>query len=111
MFTIITLLAMPLLAGTPAPPKASAPVDSAAMTLVVVENDRRVPVTVYLEHGDEDIRLGVVGALGDTTLRIPDYLAGDDVRFFVQPKGQLEEASGALDVARGAHVGLVIPPR
>jgi hypothetical protein len=111
MFGIITLLSLPLLAGTPSAPRASAPEDSAAMTLVVVENDRRVPATVYLERGDEDIRLGVVAAFGDTTLRIPDYLAGGNVRFFVEPAGEIDESTGIVDFERGKHVGLIIPQR
>jgi hypothetical protein len=111
MVGIITLLSLPLLASTPSAPRASAPEDSAAMTLVVVENDRRVPATVYLERGDEDIRLGVVGAFGDTTLRIPDYLAEGDVRFFVEPAGEIDESTGLVDLERGKHVGLVIPQR
>jgi hypothetical protein len=111
MFSIITLLTLPLLGGTPSATAAPAPVDSAAMTLLVVQNTRRVPATVYLERGGEDIRLGVVGAFGDTTIRIPDYLARGDVRFFVEPAGQLEEGTGDIDVERGQHIGLVIPPR
>ena len=112
MLGIITLLSVPLLGGTsPAPRGASAPEDSAAMTLVVVENDRRVPATVYLERGAEDIRLGIVGAVGDTTLRIPDYLADGEARFFVEPAGEIDESTGSIDIERGKHVGLVIPER
>lgn len=111
MFSLITLLALPLLGGTPSAPRVSAPDDSAAMTLLVVQNDRRVPATVYLERGGEDIRLGVVGAFGDMTMRIPDYLAEGDVRFFVEPTGEIEEATSVVDVERGKHIGLVIPPR
>ena len=44
---VITLFAIPLLA--------TARVDT---TEVVVQNNRDVPVTVYLEVGDEDVRLG-----------------------------------------------------
>lgn len=110
MLGIITLLSVPLL-GTSAAPPTAAPVDSAAMTLVVVENERRVPAIVYLERGNEDIRLGVVGAYGDTTLRIPDYLADSEARFFVEPAGEIDESTGIVDIERGKHVGLVIPER
>jgi hypothetical protein len=111
MVGIITLLSVPLIGGASPAPRTSAPEDSAAMTLVVVENDRRVPATVYLERGNEDIRLGVVGAFGDGTLRIPDYLADGEARFFVEPAGQIDESTGSVDIERGTHVGLVIPER
>src|SRR5262245_47268340 len=111
MFSIIRLLTLPLLGGAPSATPTPAPLDSTAMTLVVVQNARRVPATVYLERGGEDVRLGVVGAFGDTTLRIPDYLAEGEVRFFVEPTGQLEEGTGPVDVERGTHIGLVIPAR
>jgi len=111
MLDIITLLSVPLLGGTWPASRASAPEDSAAMTLVVVENDRRVPATVYLERGSEDIRLGTVGAFGDTTLRIPDYLADGEARFFVEPAGEIDESTTSVDIERGKHVGLVIPER
>ena len=111
MLGIITLISVPLLGGTSPAPRAPAPKDSAAMTLVVVQNDRRVPATVYLERGDEDIRLGVVGAFGDTTLRIPDYLADGEARFFVEPAGEIDESTSLIDIERGKHVGLVIPER
>ena len=45
MLGIITLLAVPLLGDTSPAPRAPAPEDSAAMTLVVVENDRRARST------------------------------------------------------------------
>lgn len=111
MISIITLLTLPLLGGTPSAPPAPVPVDSTSMTLLVVQNARRVPATVYLERGGEDIRLGVVGAFGDTTMRIPDYLAEGEVRFFVDPTGQLEEGTTPIDVERGQHIGLIIPAR
>jgi hypothetical protein len=111
MYSIITLLTLPLLAGTPSAPPSPTPVDSSAMTLLVVQNARRVPATVYIERGGEDIRLGVVGAFGDTTMRIPDYLAEGNARFFVEPAGQIEEGTDDIDVERGTHIGLIIPPR
>ena len=108
---IITLLSVPLLGAISPAPRAPAPEDSAAMTLVVVQNDRRIPATVYLEPGDKDIRLGVVGAFSDTTLRIPDYLADGEARFSVEPAGEFDESTSLIDIERGTHVGLVIPKR
>jgi len=95
---VITLLAIPLLA--------TARVDT---TEVVVQNNRDVPVTVYLEVGDEDVRLGTVSSRSDSTLRVPNYLAVDDVKIFVEPVGELEESTGDLDLKPGEHLGVVIP--
>ena len=111
---ILALVALPLLGGAPTERAARAkptPDDSAQMTLVVVQNDRDVPVTVYLERGNEEVRLGRVGGMSDSTLRVPDFIAGQDVRFFVQPVGESEESTGLVDLERGEHLGLVIPPR
>lgn len=112
MINIITLLAIPAFAVGPSVGPAPAPEDSSSMTVVVVQNDRNVPVTVYVQSELGELKLGVVGPGADTTMRIADYLVTEgDIRFFVQPKGQLEEGSALVDVERGQRVGLVIPPR
>jgi hypothetical protein len=95
---VITLLAIPLLAA-----------GRADTTEVVVQNNRDVPVTVYLEVGDEDVRLGTVSSRGDSILRVPSYLAVDDVKIFVEPAGELEESTGDLDLKPGEHLGVVVP--
>jgi hypothetical protein len=112
MFTLYTLLATTLLRGAPTPAPASSALtdDSTTMTLVVVQNRRNVPVTVYLERGVEDIRLGVVDPMGDSTFRVPDYVVGD-VQFFVDPRSGSEESTDYVNLTAGEHIGVIVPPR
>src|SRR4051812_46168549 len=76
MLTIAGLLTAPLLATSPRRPK-KAVEDSASMTLVVVQNDRNVPVTVYVQNDQNETRLATVAPLTDTTIRIPSYLTDE----------------------------------
>ena len=112
MLTLIALLTAPLLGGTLPPAHASRSIndDSSEMTLVVVQNQRKVPVAVYLERGSEDIRLGVVDALAETTFRVPDYVVGD-VQFFVDPRSGLEESTDYVNLEAGEHIGVIVPAR
>ncbi|MEO7084722.1 MAG: hypothetical protein ABI442_12915 [Gemmatimonadaceae bacterium] len=114
MISLMTLLALPALATAPAAPATThnlVAVDSVGMALVVVQNDRTVPVTLYLETDNGEIKLGVVAPLAESTMRIPDYLSHDDVQFFAHPEGQIDQTSGYIDLRDSQRVGLVIPPR
>ena len=82
------------------------------MTLVVVQNDRNVRVTVYSEDKFGDHKLGVVEPRGTATLALNEYISAEsEVQFFVQPIGEFEESSERLEVHRGDRIGLVVPPR
>ena len=86
--------------------------DSVSMTLVQVQNDRDVPVTVYAQNSWGEIKLGVVGADRTAILRVPDLAAMDgDVDFFVHPKGQEDEETGSLDIHHGDRIGIVVRDR
>ena len=113
MINILTSLALPVLMAAPAHRQpAVQPADSAAMTLVVVENNRNVPVTVYEEDDFGDVKLAVVGPNATETVRLDHYLSAPSaVRFFIQPRGQLEEGTGLLDIDPGEHVAVVVPTR
>lgn len=111
MINVVTLLAVQMIVGASPGHSAPAKDDSTDMTVVVVQNERRVPVTVTAEYGDEDIKLGVVSAESDSTLRVPSYLVGREVKFFVQPAGQIELSSEPVEIQRGAHVGVIVPTR
>ncbi|MEO8336501.1 MAG: hypothetical protein ABI664_16090 [bacterium] len=109
MLNIIAALALPLAVATSPAPVTT---DSADMTLVVVDNDRGVAVTVYEEDSFGDFKLGVVAPNSQATLRMKDYIIYESqVQFFVVPKGELEESAPMLDVRRGERVGLVVPAR
>ena len=78
---------------TPGPVSATQPPARRAAT-VTVQNDRTVPVDVFVEQGDFDIRLGTVAADRESVLAVPKYLDRDErVRIIVQPKQGLEMES------------------
>ncbi|MGH7616433.1 MAG: hypothetical protein ACREPM_04325 [Gemmatimonadaceae bacterium] len=111
MINFIAALAFPALMAAPTAPP-SPPIDSSQMTLVVVQNDRNVPATVYAQNEFGEYKLGEVAAHDQLTMSLADYMiARGEVKFFVQPKGQIEEASQSLDLHEGEHVGLIVPRR
>ena len=86
--------------------------DSSHITLVEVQNDRHVPITVYAQDSWGEIKLGVVPADSTVTLRLrDDFVSRGDVDFFVQPRGQPEQETGYLEMHRGERLGIVVPPR
>lgn len=109
MFTIAALIGFSLLRPSPVRSLAAAPIDSAEMTVVVVQNDRAVPVKVVLEHGAVDVTLGVIPAGSDSALRVPDRFDGDDVRIFVEAPGSLDQSTDLLNIERGEKLAVVVP--
>ena len=111
MFIMTALLATQLAVAKPPKHHASVP-DSSDMTLVEVQNDRNVPVVVYAQNSWGDVKLGVVDADSTATFRLSDPLAlAGNIDFFVHPKGELEEETGTIDVRRGEHLGILVPPK
>jgi hypothetical protein len=88
------------------------PEDSANATLTV-DNSRDVPVTVLVEHGRFDVRLGQVPAKSRQTLRFPKAVLapGQSIRIFVEPQGGSDLGSQPLQVKWGDHLGLRVPAR
>lgn len=78
---------------------------------VIVQNDFSDPVTVFLDRGIFDRRLGVVDGLTTRTLSIPPSLVDDGggVRLFVVRKGGEELESHDFQVERGHTLGLIVP--
>lgn len=77
---------------------------------IAVQNNRKVPVTVYLDQGDFDLRLGEVGALNTSTLKLPTWLVRDqrDIQIFVHPEDGNDLASTHFTVAPGTHLALTV---
>ena len=78
---------------------------------VSIQNNRRVPVTVYLESNPIDLKLGTVDPLSVSTLRIPEWAFKDpekSVSFFIQPTGQLPLQADA-QLHAGSRLALLIP--
>ncbi len=112
MSSILALITLPFLAGVPSHhhPRSAMP-DSSAMTVVLIQNDRPQPVTVYAQDDVGEFKLGIVPPDSVVTLRIPDLMVagGATIDFFVHPKGGVEQESGFIEVRNGDHVGLVVP--
>lgn len=121
----LTVLALALLAvsseaaaqGTPPQQPTRLPVTRVVddtMSLVTVQNGRAVPVTVYLESGALERRLGVVAAKGVATLALPNWATRSrgGVRLLARPDGEPSSlATANLAIASNARIGLVVPPR
>jgi hypothetical protein len=81
---------------------------------LTVQNDRKVPVTVYLEYGEFDRRLGIVPAMQMTTLALPTSAVRgrENIRLFVHPDGEGEDlASQEFELTPPARLALEVPPR
>lgn len=82
-------------------------------TQVVVQNQAWMDMTVYVLDGARRVRLGLVGANGTSTFRIPDTVVGlgRPLRFQVDPVGSSNLASSfEINVRQGETVRLTIPP-
>lgn len=81
-------------------------------TILVVENQSTLQVTVYVRRDAQRQRLGIAGALTTTRLRIPDTLifGPTSLRFEVDPLGSRQTPiSEQITVVPGEEVTLRIP--
>jgi hypothetical protein len=82
------------------------------MHLVTVQNDRSVPVTVYLESAGFDRRVGVVAAGEVATLPLPAWAVhgGRTVRLLARPEGSgVSVATPRFAVSGVVRIGLLVP--
>lgn len=110
MTMLIPLLVARLFTTSATASARTLPADS-TVTVVEVDNQRRVPVTVTVQKDDQDVLIGIVAPGSDSTLEVPRWLVGSDVVFFLNPAGQLEESTQPMDVESGEHIGIVVPMR
>jgi len=97
-------------AGAWGSPALAASVKDPARPTVTVDNTRSVPVIVYLEHGDFDIRIGTVPAHSKDVLQLPPVVAGNEsIKFVVHPEGARDLLSPDLFVKQGGNVDLYVP--
>jgi hypothetical protein len=102
-------LAIAFCGRTPAPGTA----DPDGQTMLVVENQSTLQVTVYVLRDAQRQRLGTANALTTTRLRIPDNIifAPTSLRFEVHPLGSRRTPiSEQIMVVPGEEVRLRIPP-
>ena len=95
----------------PPPPREEIANPGKGTTTVTVQNPRAVPVTVFVERGDFDARIGTVPADHEVTLRIPEYLTLDkpSIQIFVHPERGFDLASQAFDLKPDAHLLVKVP--
>ena len=113
MISAFAVLALPFtIAAAPRhPAKPAAPADSSMITTVTVQNDRSVPVTVYVQDPWQEYKLGVIGANATAPLALrASAFAKDEIQFFVQPARGIETSTKPIDVVRGERIGLVVAP-
>lgn len=112
MLIVATLLATQIMASEPHPKHKASVSDSSNMTLVEVQNNRNVPVTVYAQDSSGEVKLGVVGADSDATFQMKKAITLDgDVDFFVHPKGQQTEETGNVELRPGDRLAILVPEK
>jgi hypothetical protein len=119
-FLRVLLLALPMLSsacahsasggGAGAVAEAGAPVETA----VRVDNRSGSAVVVYLVHGGQRVRLGLVTASSTQVLGVPRQVmsgTSQQLRFIADPVGgSATEVSESLMVHPGDEVSLLVPP-
>jgi len=91
-----------------AQPNTALPDSSAILT---VQNNRNVPVTVFVEQGQLDVRVGMVPAMRTATLALPNWVTDerDELQIFVHPEGGIDLNAEVMAVKPGAHLALEVP--
>ncbi len=79
--------------------------------LVEVQNNFNQPVTVFMERGQFDRRLGTVAAMTTDSIPLPAWLTDglEEIALFVVPKKGEEMATQIFPVHRGEVIGLIVP--
>jgi hypothetical protein len=105
------LLGLSTLGVAPAPmaQRPPASVTGSRDNSVTVQNNRPVPVTVYMEYGAFDRRLGIVAPQQTATLALPAWAVNQSIRLFVHPEGEVDDLAslggGAVVATPGAAKG------
>jgi hypothetical protein len=79
---------------------------------VTVQNNRPVPVTVYMEYGAFDRRLGIVPGQRTATLPLPAWAVNDrqSIQLFVHPEGEADDlATQEFSLTPPARLGMLVP--
>lgn len=111
--TTLSLAAM--LAAGPGKParKADDPNPNADPTsFVLIENDRHLPVEVFVETPDGERSLGVAAANAVTPMRIDAVITSlHEVSFMLDPRDEPVETTGLVRLEPGKGVEITIPKR
>jgi hypothetical protein len=89
---------------------AAAQDENAFPTTVTVQNNRPVPVVVYLDQGEFDIRLGTVPAQSIGMLNLPKYLDENaSIDMIVHPEGGRDLSVGPFTLEVGKKLEILVP--
>jgi hypothetical protein len=79
---------------------------------LVIQNNREVPVTVYLDAVPLERELGTVEPMRSATFSIPEHMMreGEMVELLLTPRGQLALQARVLVSEEDTQMGLVVPP-
>ncbi len=93
------------------PPRPTIPDPGLGATTATVKNERDVPVEVFVEHGDFDLRIGTVPPNHESTLAIPKFIAEErqDIDIFVHPEGGFDLSSQTFSLASEPHILITVP--
>jgi hypothetical protein len=85
-----------------------------SVNTVTVQNDRNGPVTIYMDYGPFDRRLGTVPAWQTATLPLPPWAvaARQRIQLFAHPDGAVDDlATQEFSLRPPARIGLLVPAR
>ena len=87
------------------------PAAEGTTTTLTVENARDQQVTVFLERGLLDVRVGVVPAHQEETLLIPPSLTenAEEVDIFFHPEGGRDLVNHIFELKSGEHLNIEVP--
>jgi hypothetical protein len=111
---VLGLGALARVATAQVPQRLPPTVTADTVNAVTVHNQRNVPVTVYVEFGQFDRRLGVVQPYDAATLRLPAWAVQGRARIqlFVHPEGEVDDLGTQQFALRPpGRIALVVPPR
>ncbi len=96
------------LVGAAAPARAQ---ESKNATTVTVQNNYHEPVTVFVEYGPFDRRIGEVKALSEATLPLPPSILrqNGEIQVFVHLARGGDQASQWFHAAPGEQIAMIVP--
>jgi hypothetical protein len=106
---VLSAVASPARAQLPGATPGAAPGDT--VVTMTVTNDRDVPVTVFMDYGAFDRRLGRVQPRSTATLRLPGWVVREspEIGLFVHPEGGEDLQTAAFRVVPGQKLTLHVP--
>lgn len=107
---ILRLWGIAAIAGLPMA-ALSVPAAAQTETTVTVQNNLAVPVSVFVEYGALDRRLGIVEALTVDTLRLPEWMVEqhESIQLFAERPDGMAMASGWFECGPGQHWAMMVP--